>query len=113
MQRNISNQEANAQASKTHTPGPWKVETERGILDIVSTGAGNIAMVSRSQLAGDSDANAALIAAAPDLLAALSNLNYLTNCQANKKQAPQPHCDCCTCLGSLQAIAAIAKAGAK
>ena len=57
-----------------HTPGPWQVETERGILDITAAGAGNIAMVSRSQLAGDSDANARLIAAAPSLLEACAAL---------------------------------------
>ena len=61
-----------------HTPGPWSVSTERGILDIGAPGAGLLAMVSRSQLLGDSNANARLFAAAPELLAALTNaLNVL------------------------------------
>ena len=60
----------------THTPGPWAItddfigvhdEQGRCIADMDSEGAPDIGY-------GESLANARLIAAAPDLLAALSNI---------------------------------------
>ena len=50
-----------------HTPGPWSIETLEGYHWIGASGAGNIAAI-RRPLVGDMDANAHLIAAAPELL---------------------------------------------
>lgn len=54
-----------------HTPGPWGIETEHALITIGASGAGKIACVFQTVLAGDPKANARLIAAAPELLAAL------------------------------------------
>ena len=73
--------------SAHHTPGPWRVgdagatvygpKREDGSLPTV------VAKVSRSPLAGDRvKANARLIAAAPELLAALEGLLDLAECEA-------------------------------
>lgn len=75
----------------THTPAPWKVGTVKGKQVIYYTptshmaeGATNIlATITKSKMRPDiMDANAALIAAAPDLLEALKGLvsAYQTLC---------------------------------
>ena len=53
-----------------HTPGPWMVDRTCGGLAIESAAHGNIGIVN---LARASKADAALIAAAPDVLAALKD----------------------------------------
>lgn len=53
-----------------HTPGPWSVTDVDKLLRVGAAGAGDIAHVFSNVLAGDARANARLIAAAPDLLAA-------------------------------------------
>ena len=64
----------------THTPGPWRVITEDGSLGSVEDSAGD--PVAQAQIRGTTKdfrhderrANAALIAAAPDLLFALRGI---------------------------------------
>jgi hypothetical protein len=56
-----------------HTRGPWDVDGQFGFLDVVSS-KGRIAMIDCDNddiFGADIEANARLIAAAPDLLAAL------------------------------------------
>jgi hypothetical protein len=54
----------------THTPGPWEIsKNEAGELDICEAGAGN--MLADLAKCKNAEANARLIAAAPDLLEAL------------------------------------------
>jgi PAS domain-containing protein len=54
----------------THTPGPWEIsKNEAGELDICEAGAGN--MIADLAKCKNAEANARLIAAAPDLLEAL------------------------------------------
>jgi hypothetical protein len=62
-------------SSKTkHTPGPWVAETYDGFNDVrIESNNGPIAIVGT----GKGEANAALIAAAPEMLEALEEL-YLT-----------------------------------
>lgn len=54
----------------SHTPGPWEVGDKRGVwvgpVVMAGNGSRGVAFV-----CGESDANARLIAAAPDMLAAL------------------------------------------
>ena len=57
-----------------HTPGPWKVEAERAYIQIVP--ADNVA-ICELRRKGNTElemANAKLIAAAPDMLAALERI---------------------------------------
>jgi hypothetical protein len=57
----------------THTPGPWEIsKNEAGELDICEAGAGN--MLADLAKCKNAEANARLIAAAPDLLEALRGL---------------------------------------
>lgn len=56
----------------THTPGPWTVD-DTEYIDIVAP-AGRIAMLDSDLLTDHCEANARLIAAAPDLLAALQEM---------------------------------------
>ena len=66
---------------KTHTPGPWKIEmrTRSGefvrTTHITGTDGSHLANVGPCSI----DANARLIAAAPDLLAALEDIVYLAD----------------------------------
>ena len=57
-----------------HTPGPWSVVNERGLTFICRADKAHLATVGA---ATDMRANAALIAAAPDLLEALQMLEGL------------------------------------
>ena len=100
-----------------HTPGPWLTFGHHVTADDPNRSGYTVAVAhvpnpsdNVRPAIGTREANAALIAAAPELLEALANLNYLTNCKCNNEEAPQPHCDCCTCEGSRMAVAAIAKA---
>ena len=57
-----------------HTPGPWKVGTKYAT-DIYADRAGHaIARTCNPQAEGESEANARLMAAAPELLLACQNL---------------------------------------
>jgi hypothetical protein len=60
---------------QTHTPGPWKVGTREGEnLPILDREGNNLALADFADVANNADrveANARLIAAAPDLLATL------------------------------------------
>ena len=60
---------------KAHTPGPWEVGYSNNQAPVVTAGEHDIATVDTSR--GDSEANARLIAAAPDLLKAAQNMSYL------------------------------------
>jgi hypothetical protein len=83
----------------THTPGPWVVEGD-WVTDVATDG--NICEVSMpsSEDEAEQAANAHLIAAAPDLLAALRRfMDYGDVFQWSGKQSPYS-----------QALAAIAKA---
>ena len=56
----------------THTPGPWEIsKNEAGELDICEAGAGN--MLADLAKCKNAEANARLIAAAPEMLQALKN----------------------------------------
>lgn len=56
----------------THTPGPWKVEPLNANHVVVRAADGSVP----ANCPAHSPADAALIAAAPDLLAALKGLNH-------------------------------------
>ena len=56
-------------APRQHTPGPWTAQINHCTHAVISTDGFDIALVSASDF--DSEANARLIASAPDLLAAL------------------------------------------
>lgn len=64
--------------SNKHTPGPWKFHHEDGFnkikSDAVETGFKDLALVYGGGRFQDANANARLIAAAPDLLEALERL---------------------------------------
>ena len=64
----------------THTPGPWKVEEQRGrVLSIVNHEDVGVAFAGTAGVPSN-DANARLIASAPDLLASAEKaLAYLTS----------------------------------
>jgi hypothetical protein len=115
-----------------HTPGPWVVyelsaddydgggiavgppDTREEKRDYSLSNAGHHVCI----MAGhhDDDANAALVAAAPDLLAALRELLNGQSCQSRihsdstRKTAPQAGCECWTCNAVNAARAAITKA---
>lgn len=59
-----------------HTPGPWIIEADKHGILVLADGAGlSISVTIPGRRPSDEDrANAALIAAAPDLLAALQEL---------------------------------------
>jgi hypothetical protein len=78
----------------THTPGPWHVNP-RGFI-VQSTGD----IITRLECSNNNDNDARLIAAAPDLLAALI---AMMNRYGDK--SPHPTCD-----ASISARAALAKA---
>jgi hypothetical protein len=59
--------------SAKHTPGPWSLDSDAGQVHIVAAGAA-IARVMAMRSDGCGEANARLIAAAPDLLAELQNI---------------------------------------
>lgn len=62
----------------THTPGPWHINTLETVPASIHACRGHVATVSRGSLneigADEIEANTRLIAAAPDLLAALEAL---------------------------------------
>jgi hypothetical protein len=57
-----------------HTPGPWSVDTRGGGLTVRATDKPNHNAWDTAHITGGNAANAALIAAAPDLLEALEAL---------------------------------------
>ena len=56
-------------APRQHTPGPWRAQINHCTHAVISTDGFDIALLRASDF--DSEANARLIASAPDLLAAL------------------------------------------
>lgn len=54
----------------THTPGPWEVSEGRGFRSIKASDGGHVIASDQGEFTGNWEANARLIAAAPDLLEA-------------------------------------------
>ena len=94
-----------------HTPGPYRIENFDGQRDIVADdGHGAIATVlmrrSKTNNVDEMDANAALFAATPDLLAALKLLEHVAQSVANGNGHNPAHLH----QPCLEARAVIAKA---
>ena len=77
-----------------HTAGPWRVENDTDIIGTENdpangcVGPVDVAHVYQRTVAGRTKANARLIAAAPELLAALTRTeDYLRNCCGSAKIA--------------------------
>ena len=110
----------------THTPGPWKVETERleesdetVVWSLVNdlNGifiCGGPAETSGSDASAQADANARLIAAAPDLLSALKECEMIMRGARTMlaKFIPDVRLEVHDAVAA-QAVAAIAKATGK
>lgn len=63
-----------------HTPGPWRVEEWDGVPLRITTDSVIVARVEWDQpIADEDEANARLIAAAPDLLEAAQNLSAISD----------------------------------
>lgn len=93
-----------------HTPGPWKLEiihlsTGRNRHVRASSPSRGVAEVWGPDEDKESDANARLIAAAPELLEALRDIR--ANCSCCETQPNEP------CANCLRCEAAIAKAEGK
>lgn len=90
-----------------HTPGPWVVDHSFDILaeGTYEQGGWRVAEVRKFDEREESHANARLIAAAPELLAALRELVQFVNC-ASAVELEQPN----KCAAYQSARAAIAKA---
>lgn len=80
-----------------HTPAPWEIVDQRempdGHLLVVSPYDGSIASITKSGGEAsclDADANARLIAATPDLLAALLKMDYLHCASGDAKPEDHP-----------------------
>ena len=70
-----------------HTPGPWKIGAREGEnLPILDSAGNNLALADFAEVANNADkveANARLIAAAPELLAALKEAHRILLAQGN------------------------------
>lgn len=86
--------QANAGQETTHTPGPWVVGdrytkcgvyTEKG--DIVANTHGSYSSYDREKQIAEQDANALLIAAGPDMLMALRDIERYSECDMARKVA--------------------------
>lgn len=77
-----------------HTPGPWEVSDKPGVwvgpVIKANHGTRGVAFV-----CGESDANARLIAAAPELLARLKSMVSGAECECDKGDEEHPLCDIC------------------
>lgn len=110
-----------------HTPGPWSVFHGKNNRVFIYAGEhlesihdGNtLAEMQEKPFGGideEGEANARLIAAAPELLEALEHLLEGESCQSKvnfdgtAKPSPQSDCECWTCEAVNNARAAIAKA---
>lgn len=76
-------------SEQTHTPGPWFTSQPHGTIYIEARLRGStlqeVASCGPTETEGQREANARLIAAAPDLLAALRyTLDTLAHCAADK-----------------------------
>jgi hypothetical protein len=100
---------------RAFTPGPWEVASGGGIMTTIRTADRRIAIAlyeNGSEDAGTPEANAQLIAAAPDLLAALEALGEHFKAERDIDFWPclcamnDPALDCVYCRASI----AIAKA---
>lgn len=93
----------------SHTPGPWHIQPSSSFdasYVLIKPIPGQV--VAQVDKLPEMDANAALIAAAPDLLEALKFLddNDRITCENADFEIPAGECPCCGC----KARAAIAKA---
>lgn len=111
-----------------HTPGPWRVaddvvfqvraHDDRMLVAEVRgwgwlTGVGGLAML-HDDAEQIQRANAHLIAAAPDLLAALEAWQSLRfECVEDGSPAPRDGCECSVCDTSRESATAIARAEGK
>lgn len=86
----------------THTPGPWIADGELIKRDCAALGNTNVKIAKVSQRNLNTDGNARLIAAAPELLEALRE--YVERHEADSETSP------IGCPEYDKAIAAIAKA---
>lgn len=97
-----------------HTPGPWTTFSYPDHVAVVfrpehPRRSGTVCDL--TGIGGEHDANARLIAAAPDLLDALESVNTMLNCVSQKsKEAPNGNCDCYMCEAARLVKTAIAKA---
>lgn len=93
-----------------HTPGPWAVSGGNIIQDVRGLDVAKVWMGPRGEL--NDTANARLIAAAPDLLAALDG--YISAVDAYYRQTPSPETIAEKCVDLVliheRAVAAISKA---
>ena len=69
-----------------HTPGPWRVDGSPGVRQWIAAGESDLAVVFatdvQTRAALPLEANANLMAAAPDLLRAIEALRHLARCMA-------------------------------
>ena len=70
--------------SAAHTPGPWRIESMKHVLGLAiwsgtPHGADEFRVAGVAEMRGAAEANARLIAAAPDLLEALQNMHNVLN----------------------------------
>lgn len=87
-----------------HTPGPWELGEKRGVwvgpVVMADNGSRGVAFV-----CGESDANARLIAAAPELLAALRGVLHWAECECKRLAGDTPPNDeppmCDYCVARL------------
>ena len=104
-----------------HTPGPWKasrryadtivIEGDGGYRHIVGVGADEITESGGEEMSAEQEANARLIAAAPELLAALERLTDVTQWLDVSFASEDEEAEAEEALGVAQA--AIAKARGK
>jgi len=98
---------------KQHTPGPWHINTMETVQATIHAHRGHVATVSRGSMnevsADEIEANARLIAAAPELLAALESIARGSIVDVGEHRLGTVNLD----KEAMQAIAraAIAKAG--
>ena len=94
----------------THTPGPWKCKKVGSLADYDIRDEKNypLAWVEHSQI-HDTEANAHLIAAAPEMLRMLKEIHYVIE----KEEMICPSCGvlCCSDDCELAEIIALAQAG--
>lgn len=95
-----------------HTPGPWRVYPAGSCVPYYDVCPRVVANEPSGRSVHDaiSDADAALIAAAPDLLAALESLTHLCHCAGTGTLLPAYGTTPCRSPQCIAARAAIAKA---
>lgn len=74
-----------------HTPGPWKTMVERDFISILSTEGKEISFMDEAE--DEDNKNAALIAAAPELLEALKEAVLEFGCHTHMLACEQGECN--------------------